>query len=290
MSSNIIDGKMHASNILNKLKLEVSDITTTYGVTPKLSVIIVGSDPASSLYVKNKANKAQSIGIQSEIIQLSQNITEDTLVDRIKKLNEDNTVHGIIVQLPLPKHINPSSIIMSIDPQKDVDGFHPINVGKLHNNDPTGLTPCTPLGCMYLLRQISSLSGKHAVVVGRSQIVGKPMSALLLQANCTVTICHSHTQNLCDITSKADIVIAAIGRANFLDSEYFNSKAIIIDVGINSVIQNNKSHFIGDVDFNNVVNKVSYITPVPGGVGPMTVAFLMSNTIKAATAILTQQD
>lgn len=282
MMNKIIDGKLHAASILSKLKEEVVNMKYTHNITPKLSVIIVGSDPASTLYVKNKSTKAQSIGILSEIIRLDNNITEEKLLKQINLLNTDQTVHGIIVQLPLPNHINPSNIIMSIDPKKDVDGFHPINVGKLHNNDHSGLIPCTPLGCMHLLRQITELAGKHAVVIGRSQIVGKPIAALLLQANCTVTICHSQTQNLLSITHQADIVIAAIGKARFLGPEYFNRDAIVIDVGMNTITNNDKSIFVGDVDFNNVLNEVKYITPVPGGVGPMTVAFLMSNTIKAA--------
>jgi methylenetetrahydrofolate dehydrogenase (NADP+)/methenyltetrahydrofolate cyclohydrolase len=279
----IIDGKTHAKILLSKLSTEVAQFKHQYQIVPKLVVIIVGSDPASQIYVRNKATNAKAIGMISEIIALDESISEKKLLKIISGLNKDNDVHGIIVQLPLPKQINTLNIISAISPSKDVDGFHPINVGKLHTNDQSGLFPCTPLGIIHLLKHyLNDLTGKHVAIIGRSNIVGQPVAAMLLQENCTITICHSHTKDLAAITKQADIVITAIGKPNFLSAEYFKAHSTIIDVGINRIETYGKTRLVGDVDFANVVSKVAFITPVPGGVGPMTIAFLLSNTLKAA--------
>ena len=282
-TNHIIDGRAHANLLLSNLSTEITKFKASHNATPKLAVVIVGDDPASKIYVRNKATNARAIGMLSEIIAFDKTARQDKILRTIDQLNNDNSVHGIIVQLPLPKHINSLEIISAISPSKDVDGFHPINVGKLHTGDSSGLFPCTPLGIIYLLKHyLHELAGKHAVIIGRSNIVGKPVAALLLQENCTVTICHSQTKDLASITSKADIVISAMGKPNFLGPEYFKAYATIIDVGINRVETYGKARLVGDVDFENTASKAAFITPVPGGVGPMTIAFLLSNTLKAA--------
>lgn len=278
----IIDGKAHAHEYLSELAIEVSSLKS-HGIIPKLVVILVGDDPASVVYVRNKATNAKAIGMLSEVIHLPPAIKEGELQEIIFALNDDRSVHGIIVQMPLPEHINPLNMLSSIETYKDVDGFHPMNVGLLQIGAVSGFAPCTPLGCVYLLKKyLGDLSGMNAVVIGRSQIVGRPAAALLLNENCSVTICHSMTQNLQTMTRSADIVISAMGRPKSLGAEYFNEKATVLDVGITQVEHEGKVRLMGDVDFANVVGKVRYITPVPGGVGPMTVAFLLSNTVKAA--------
>lgn len=282
----IIDGRSAADTLLVNLFGEVKRLQAEYAVTPKLVVVIVGEDPASQIYVRNKARVAKKIGVLPEVIELPSSISEDELSRVIKNANEDNSVHGIIVQLPLPMHINPLSILYKIDPIKDVDGFHPYNVGKLHIGDESGMVPCTALGVIHLLKMVTNLEGKNAVVLGRSQIVGKPTAALLLRNNCTVTIAHSHSQGLQEITNSADIIVSAVGSPRFLTKDYFKDGAIVIDVGITRVGGADDSALFGDVDFENVLPKVSHITPVPGGVGPMTITFLLSNTIRAARALL----
>jgi methylenetetrahydrofolate dehydrogenase (NADP+)/methenyltetrahydrofolate cyclohydrolase len=282
-TNRIIDGRAHAKLLLSNLTTEITKFKANYNIAPKLVVIIVGNNPASQIYVRNKAMNAKAIGMLSEIIAFDESVSQDDILNAIGQLNTDNSVHGIIVQLPLPNHINALEIISTISPVKDVDGFHPINVGKLHIGDQSGLFPCTPLGIIYLLKHyLHDLTGKHAVIIGRSNIVGKPAAALLLQEDCTVTICHSQTKDLASITSRANIVISAMGKPNFLGPEYFKAYATIIDVGINRVETYGKARLVGDVDFENTAHKAAFITPVPGGVGPMTIAFLLSNTLKAA--------
>ncbi len=279
----IIDGRYHAKIILDDLANQIKSFKKEHNITPKLAVIIIGNDPASQIYVRNKASNAKSIGLEADIIALDEKVTKKELIKIIQDLNKNPLIHGIIVQLPLPNHINALDITSIISPTKDVDGFNPINVGKLHNGDLSGLFPCTPLGIIYLLKHyLGNLTGKHAVIIGRSQIVGKPVSALLLQENCTVTICHSNTKDLKSITQQADIVVSAVGKPQFFGPEYFNSHSTIIDVGINRLETYDKARLVGDIDFEKVISKASFITPVPGGIGPMTIAFLLSNTLKAA--------
>jgi methylenetetrahydrofolate dehydrogenase (NADP+) / methenyltetrahydrofolate cyclohydrolase len=278
---NIINGRYFADQILYELKLEVNSLKEQFKLVPTLAIILVGDNPASSIYVRNKLKAATKIGMNALPINLPNEIQIDHILNEINILNNDANISGIIVQLPLPKHINKNLILSAIDPSKDVDGFHPLNVGYLHSNSGKGFIPCTALGCIELLKQVEKdLAGKNVVVIGRSNIVGKPLSALLLREDCTVTLCHSKTQNLHSITSRADIVISAIGSPLTLTEEYFNRQSIVIDVGISKLAHSDK--MVGDVDFANVVDKVRYISPVPGGVGPMTVAFLLKNTLKAA--------
>lgn len=276
--NNIIDGKALANEILADLKLEIGELKSQTNASPKLAIVLVGDNPASIIYVRNKIKNAHTLGIDTSLVNLSTTIHTDDLILKINKLNLDNEISGIIVQLPLPNSIDKNKILSAVSPSKDIDGFHPLNVGYLHSGVSQGFVPCTALGCLAVIKKYEpNLSGKNAVIVGRSNIVGKPLSALLLQENCSVTICHSKTQNLSSITSKADIVIAAIGAPLKLTAEYFNPKSIVIDVGINRISGNK---IIGDVDFENVKFKVKYITPVPGGIGPMTIAFLLKNTVK----------
>jgi methylenetetrahydrofolate dehydrogenase (NADP+)/methenyltetrahydrofolate cyclohydrolase len=279
----IIDGKNIAGQILSDLKQEIAEFYAGKGVRPKLAIILVGNDPASKIYVTNKIKAAKTVGIDIELRGFDDTISEGKLLKEIKDLNSDREVSGIIVQLPLPKHISRAAVVAAIDPDKDVDGFHPLNVGRLYSGiDGGGFTPCTAIGCLELIKRSEpNLQGKHAVVIGRSNIVGRPLAALLLKEHCTVTICHSKTTDLAKITSKADIVISAVGKPKFLTAEYFNSESIVIDVGINRLSYEDGYKLIGDVNFDNVKNKVKYITPVPGGVGPMTIAFLLMNTYKA---------
>ncbi len=278
----IIDGKKIASNLHKELSRKVNLLKREHNIFPCLKVILVGSNPASQIYVRNKQKKAESIGISSETIVLSDNISEDKLITKINELNTDLSVHGILVQLPLPSHINTSKVINIVSVEKDVDGFHDENVGRLVKGEKNCLIPCTPKGCLYLIKSIEkNLSSKNAVVIGRSNIVGKPMFHLLLQEDCTVTILHSQSRNLAKYCSKADIVVAAVGKPRFVQKDWIKKSAIVIDVGINSVNTEGQPSLIGDVDFDGIKEKAKAITPVPGGVGPMTIAFLMVNTIIA---------
>ena len=275
----IINGKFFAQQVLSRVRSDVHKMQVQHNIIPKLVLVLVGSNPASAIYVRKKARVAREIGIISEVINAPDDILEDELVQLIVTMNIAQDVHGIIVQLPLPVHINLARILSIITPEKDVDGFHPINVGLLHSGSNAGMIPCTPLGCLYLLKNyIPDLSGTHVAIIGRSQIVGRPLASLLLNENCTVTVCHSHTHNLQQITTQADVVISAVGKPGFLGVEYFHKESIVLDVGINKT----DTTFVGDVNFSAVAPYVRHITPVPGGVGPMTVAYLMSNTVRAA--------
>ena len=277
MAATLIDGRA----VAKALKEEIAQRTQAMiaqGVTPHLAVVLVGEDPASQVYVRNKENGCIKAGIRSTVIRLAEDCTQQALEETVKRLNADASVDGILVQLPLPKHLDEASVLRLIDPDKDVDGFHAMNSGRLMNGQP-GFVPCTPLGVMKLLEAYGiDPAGKHAVVIGRSNIVGKPMAMLLLRANATVTICHSRTQNLADITRQADILVAAVGRANFVTADMVKPGAAVIDVGINRV----DGKLVGDVDFDAVSGVAGYITPVPGGVGQMTIAMLLANTLDAA--------
>ncbi|RZB12941.1 bifunctional methylenetetrahydrofolate dehydrogenase/methenyltetrahydrofolate cyclohydrolase [Ehrlichia minasensis] len=284
MKANIINGKAIAEDITGILATCINDLKLQYNLVPCLIVILVGDDPASHLYVRNKQRKAEMLGLRSETILLPSTTSESSLIDKIRELNNDDSVHGILVQLPVPKHIDKNLIINTIDARKDVDGFHNDNVGRLFTGQKKNcLIPCTPSGCLYLIKTVThNLSGSDAVVIGRSNIVGKPMACLLLGENCTVTTVHSATRNLSDYCAKADILVAAVGIPNFVKSYWIKPGAIVIDVGINSVEEDGVKKFVGDVDFAEAKNVASAITPVPGGVGPMTIAFLMVNTVIAA--------
>ena len=275
----IIDGKKIAEELRSKLKKEIEQLPTSQ-IIPGLTVILIGDDPASQIYVRNKEKFAKEVGINSKLLRFENSITEQDLTKEIHKLNNDNSVHGILVQLPLPKHINSGKIISEINPTKDVDGFHPNNVGNLSSGN-DALVPCTPYGCYLLLKQVlTNLSGLNAVIIGRSNINGKPMAQLLLKEDCTVTIAHSKTQNLKELCLTADILIASAGKAQMVKADWVKKDCVIIDVGINRVDNGNKK-IVGDVDFENIKDKVKAITPVPGGVGPMTISCLLSNTLKA---------
>ncbi|OVE81329.1 bifunctional methylenetetrahydrofolate dehydrogenase/methenyltetrahydrofolate cyclohydrolase [bacterium K02(2017)] len=281
----IIDGKQVSGQIKQDLKSEVDSFINETGVQPGLATILVGSDTASQVYVKNKIKFTQNCGMHSVHHAPDASISEEELLSLIDKLNLDSKVHGILVQLPLPKHINSDKIISSINPKKDVDGFHPYNMGLLMSGN-AKLQPCTPLGIIELLKFYEiDLQGKDVVIIGRSNIVGKPQAMMMLKANATVTICHSKTKNLTQKIKQADVIVAAIGKAKFVQGDWVKEGAIIIDVGINRD-ENNK--LCGDVDFSSVEPKAKYITPVPGGVGPMTIAMLLVNTLKAAKDIVNQ--
>ncbi|MEQ4564006.1 MAG: tetrahydrofolate dehydrogenase/cyclohydrolase catalytic domain-containing protein, partial [Acinetobacter sp.] len=255
---------------------------TAQGVEPCLAVVLVGEDPASQVYVRNKVQKAAYVGIRSLEFRFDADLSEDELLTQIDRLNADGSIHGILVQLPLPKQINETRVLERIHPQKDVDGFHSENVGGLSQGRDV-LTPCTPTGCIRLLKDSlgDDLSGLHAVVIGRSNIVGKPMAALLLRESCTVTVVHSKTRNIEQVCQQADIVVAAVGKANMVNASYLKADAVVIDVGINRIMTHEKTRLVGDVDFEDALPMVSAITPVPGGVGPMTIAYLMKNTLQA---------
>ena len=282
---NIIDGKAFSERIREKVKSHVDNLKTNHDIVPGLAVVLVGEDPASKVYVKNKGIQTKKAGMNSYEYKLEETVDEKTLLELVKKLNDDPNVHGILCQLPLPKHLNEDMIINTIKPAKDVDGFHISNVGLL-NTGQKSLVPCTPLGCLMLLREfVGNLEGKKATVIGRSNIVGKPMFNLLLSENCTVTVVHSKTKNIEEICKTSDIIVAAVGRPNFVKSSWIKKGAVIIDVGINRVIieenGETKSKLIGDVDFANCSKIANAITPVPGGVGPMTIACLLENTLVA---------
>ena len=272
----IIDGKKIAEELREELKKKIIEFKATYKSVPGLTVILIGEDPPSKIYVKNKQKYAKDIGINSEIIKYQENVDEKTVLDKISKLNNDKKISGILVQLPLPKQINKKKIIDAILPEKDVDGFHPVNVGNLSSGYECKV-PCTPLGCHLLLRKVEKdLKGKHAVIIGRSNLNGKPMAQLLLKENCTVTITHSKTKDLKNECKRADIIIAAVGQPKLVKGDWVKKGAIVIDVGINKTANGLE----GDVDFEEVSKVAKAITPVPGGVGPMTIACLLSNTIE----------
>ena len=272
----IIDGKKIAEELRAELKKKIIEFKATYKSVPGLTVILIGEDPPSKIYVKNKQKYAKDIGINSEIIKYQENVDEKTVLDKISKLNNDKKISGILVQLPLPKQINKKKIIDAILPEKDVDGFHPVNVGNLSSGY-EGKVPCTPLGCILLLREVEKdLKGKHAVIIGRSNLNGKPMAQLLLKENCTVTITHSKTKDLKNECKRADIIVAAVGQPKLVKGDWVKKGAIVIDVGINKTANGLE----GDVDFEEVSKVAKAITPVPGGVGPMTIACLLSNTIE----------
>ena len=266
----------------HKLRAEVTNRTAALkakGITPGLAVILVGENSASQVYVRNKVKACQDSGLHSLLEKYSEDMTEKALLDRIESLNQDPSIHGILVQLPLPKHIDAQKVIEAISPLKDVDGFHIASAGALMTGMP-GFWPCTPYGCMKMLESIGyELKGKHAVVIGRSNIVGKPMAMMLLQKNATVTICHSATTDLKAITLQADVIVAAVGKRNVLTADMVKPGAVVLDVGMN---RNDEGKLCGDVDFDGVEKVASYITPVPGGVGPMTITMLLVNTLEAA--------
>ena len=277
--ANIIDGKAISAAIRTEIKNETEIFAKDNGFRPGLAVIIVGEDPASQVYVRNKRRACEEVGFYSEAYELPAETTQEELNALVDKLNASDKIHGILCQLPLPKHLDENEVIMRIDPKKDVDAFHPENVGKIMIGDYSFL-PCTPAGVMALLdRSGIEISGKECVVVGRSNIVGKPQSMLLLHANGTVTICHSRTKNLAEVCRRADILVAAIGKADFFKADMVKDGAVVIDVGMN---RRADGKLTGDVDFESVAPKASYITPVPGGVGPMTITMLMQNTLTAA--------
>ncbi|ODS24977.1 bifunctional methylenetetrahydrofolate dehydrogenase/methenyltetrahydrofolate cyclohydrolase [Candidatus Endobugula sertula] len=280
----IIDGKQLSAQVVQEVAVETRAFVEEFGFQPGLAVVLVGEDPASQVYVRNKVKRATEAGLHSIEYKLPVHTDQVTLNALVDKLNNDPKVHGVLVQLPLPKQLNEEDIIAVINPEKDVDGFHPINVGRLSSGQGM-LIPCTPLGCLMMLeRVLGNLSGKNAVVIGRSNIVGKPMAALLLKANCTVTIVHSRTQNIEAICSGADIVVAAAGQPQMVKSSWIKPGATVIDVGINAVECDGKRKLVGDVDYTDVEPVAGAITPVPGGVGPMTIACLMKNTLIAARA------
>ena len=279
----IIDGKKQAEIIRNEIKKEISDLKKKSGKTPSLAVILIGDFAPSLIYVKNKEKSAREVGINSKIIRYPKNIGEKDILKKIEELNKNDEISGILVQLPLPSQISKEKIVNAINPSKDVDGFNPINVGNLSSGYDS-IVPCTPLGCLLLIKKIeSNLAGKHAVIIGRSNLNGKPMAQLLLKENCTVTIVHSKTNDLQNECLKADILVAAVGVPNLIKKDWVKKNAIVIDVGINKVGEK----IVGDVNFDELKDNVKAITPVPGGVGPMTIACLLKNTLTCFKARLT---
>lgn len=273
----IIDGKQVAKDIRAEIKQEVSEMKQQ-GMTPGLTVILVGDDPASHSYVKGKEKACEEVGIASRVIRKPASITEEELLDIVRELNEDPATHGILVQLPLPDHISEEAVLETIIPEKDVDGFHPVNVGRMMIGEECFL-PCTPHGVIEMIKRTGTeIAGKHAVVVGRSNIVGKPVAMLLLQENATVTICHSRTKNLAEMTRQADILVVGVGVAHMIGKEHVKPGAVVIDVGVNRI---ESGKLVGDVRFDEVKEIASHITPVPGGVGPMTITMLLKNTVQA---------
>ena len=275
----IIDGKKLSKEIIEKLKIKCEKLKKE-GIQPKFAVIMVGNDKASQIYVRNKSKVCQEVGIKFNEYLLDDKIQQKELIEQIKKLNNDKTIHGILLQSPIPNHLDVNEAFKMIAPEKDVDGFNPVNIGKLSLNQDTFVS-CTPYGIMKMFEEYNiDLTGKKVTILGRSNIVGKPLIQCCLNKNATVTICHSKTQNIIEHTKDADIIISAIGKAKFLTEDMVKQDVVVIDVGIN---RDNNGKLVGDVDFENVSKKASYITPVPGGVGPMTIAMLMNNIIKAAT-------
>ena len=277
----IIDGKKFAQKLKKKVKKEIQFIKKKTRLTPGLAVILLGHHAPSEIYVRNKQISAREVGINSKVLRFKSSISETRLISAIRKLNKDKKVHGILVQLPLPSHINGHKIIEEIDSRKDVDGFHPTNVGNLSSGKDS-LVPCTPLGCYLMIKSVrKNLAGLNALVIGRSNLNGKPMAQLLLKEDCTVTIGHSKTKNLKELCKKADIVVAAVGKANLVKGDWVKKGAIVIDVGINRIEKKKGYKIVGDVEFKEAVKKAKAITPVPGGVGPVTIACLLNNTLKA---------
>ena len=275
----IIDGKRISAEVREEIADRVAQIKAKQGQTPGLAVIIVGNDPASQVYVRNKKRACEQVGFYSEVYELAEQTSQQELCALVDKLNDDEKIHGILVQLPLPRHLDETEILLRIKPEKDVDAFHPYNVGKIMigNYD---LLPCTPAGVMVLLAKSGiDVSGKRCVVVGRSNIVGKPMAMLLMQANGTVTVCHSRTEGLADICREADVLVVSMGKPEFITGDMVKDGAVVVDVGINRL---SDGRLVGDVKFDEVEPKASYITPVPGGVGPMTITMLLKNTLTAA--------
>lgn len=285
--SNLIDGRAIAEKVYVDLRREIADLGSK-GLVPGLAVVLVGDNPASRAYVRSKDKMCRELGLHSVKLELPATTTQTELLARVEELNRDPAIHGILVQSPPPKQIDEAAVVRTLDPRKDVDGFHPENVAKLALGDPTGLVPCTPLGCQRLLVESKiDIAGAHVVILGRSMIVGKPLALLLMRKgiDATVTVVHSRSRNLPEITRSADIVVAAIGRAEFVKAEHVRDGAVVIDVGINRVDDPSSERgyrLVGDVAFDEVAKKAAAITPVPGGVGPMTIAMLMSNTVKAA--------
>lgn len=282
MSAFVIDGKALAQQVVDEVATQVAAFKQRYQQTPGLAVVLIGDDPASAVYVRNKIKRAEQAGLRSIEHRLPATTDQATLERLIMQLNDSAEVHGILVQLPLPAHLSEQRVLHLISPSKDVDGFHPVNVGKLVTGE-AFLVPCTPLGCLLMLQQqVGDLSGKHAVVVGRSNIVGKPMANLLLRENCTVSIVHSRTRNIAKLCAEADLLVAAVGKPKLVTADWVKAGAVVIDVGINAMEVHGQRKLVGDVDYDSVVNKAAAITPVPGGVGPMTIACLMKNTLLAA--------
>ena len=286
MSANIIDGKAFAASVRQKVASKVADLKESHSITPGLAVVLVGEDPASQVYVRSKGKQTIEVGMNSFEHKLDVDTPEEVLLALIDELNSDPIVHGILVQLPLPNHLDESLVTNHIAPEKDVDGFHIANVGLLGTGQQS-MVPCTPLGCLLMLRDYhGSLSGKNAVVIGRSNIVGKPMAQLLLNESCTVTIAHSRTEDLADVVRRADIVVAAVGRSEMVPGDWIKPGATVIDVGINRVDAGDaKTKLVGDVDYASCAAVAGAITPVPGGVGPMTIACLLANTVTACCRI-----
>lgn len=285
MTAHLIDGKAFAARVRQDVAADVQSLQENHQITPGLAVVIVGHDPASQVYVRNKVKQTAEVGMKSFHHELPDDTTQETLVTLVEQLNQDPAVNGILVQLPLPKHIDEAAVIEAIDPTKDVDGFHVVNSGLLATGG-QGMVPCTPLGCLLMLQDhLGDLSGKKAIVVGRSNIVGKPMAQLLLDASCTVTIAHSRTKDLPSEIKAADIVVAAVGRAEMIKGDWIKAGATVIDVGINRIPAPEKGEgkfrLVGDVDFKGAAQHAGAITPVPGGVGPMTIACLLKNTVTA---------
>ena len=285
MSAEIIDGKAFAANIRAEVARDCAAFREKTGIQPGLAVILVGNDPASEVYVRNKGIQAKEVGFASLEYKLPADTSQEALLAKVAALNADPKVHGILVQLPLPKHLDADAVLNTITPDKDVDGFHPVNVGRLWTGNPVSI-PCTPLGCSLILRdRLGDLAGKRAIVIGRSNIVGKPMAALLLAANATVTIAHSRSPDLPALCREADIVIAAVGKAQLVKGDWLKPGAIVLDVGINRIAEGEKTRLVGDVDFASATAVADAITPVPGGIGPMTIACLLRNTLACAEAL-----
>jgi len=285
MNAEIIDGKAFAAKIRAEVAQECAAFRAQTGVQPGLAVVLVGNDPASEVYVRNKGIQAKEAGFASLEYKLPADTTQEALLAKVAELNADPQVHGILVQLPLPKHLDADAVLNAITPDKDVDGFHPVNVGRLWTGNPVSI-PCTPRGCSLILRdRLGDLAGKRAIVIGRSNIVGKPMVALLLAANATVTVAHSRSPDLPALCREADIVVAAVGKAQLVKGDWLKPGAMVLDVGINRITEGDKTRLVGDVDFASAVETAGAITPVPGGIGPMTIACLLRNTLACAQAL-----
>ena len=281
MTAEIIDGKAFAAGVRARVAARVAALRDGEGIVPGLAVVLVGDDPASQVYVRNKRKQTVEAGMRSEEIRLGAGTAESEVLEHVARLNADPTIHGILVQLPLPPQIDTPRVLAAIDPAKDVDGFHVTNVGRLATGQPA-MVPCTPLGCLMLLRdRLGNLAGREAVVVGRSNIVGKPMAQLLLGENCTVTVAHSKTRDLAEVCRRAEILVAAVGRPRLVRGDWIRPGATVIDVGINRIEENGATRLVGDVDFDAALQVAGAITPVPGGVGPMTIACLLANTLTA---------